>query len=99
MGLLPVAANLETALKNPLSGIMVCKDCGRAIRYHDFGDNRSTRYNHPFKMKCKKKSVAASIIIDAVIEGIKAYIEDYQIKMDSYTAEDEASRHKAALEA
>ena len=92
-------AKLETTLKNPLSGIMVCKDCGRAIRYHDFGDNRSTRYNHPFKMKCKKKSVAASIVIDAIIEGTKAIIEDYQIKMDNHTAEDEASRHQAALEA
>lgn len=90
---------MDTTLKNPLSGIMVCKDCGRRIKYHDFGDNRSTRYNHPFRMKCKKKSVATSIVIDAVIDGLKAYIEDFQIKMDSYTAEDEANRHKAALEA
>ena len=92
-------AKLETTLKNPLSGIMVCKDCGRAIRYHDFGDNRSTRYNHPFKMKCKKKSVAASIVIDAVVDKLKAFIQDLEIEMDTNTHEDETNRHKATLEA
>jgi DNA invertase Pin-like site-specific DNA recombinase len=90
---------LNNQLKNPLSGIMFCCDCGRRIKFHDFGDSRSTRYNHPFRMKCKKKSVAASVVIDAVIEGLKAYIEDFQIKMDNYTAEDEANRRKATLEA
>ena len=92
-------AKLETTLKNPLSGIMVCKDCGRAIRFHDFGDNRSTRYNHPFRMKCKKKSVSASVVIDAVVNGLKAYIQDFQIKVDNYAEENETNRHKATLEA
>lgn len=92
-------AKMNTKLMNPLSGIMVCCDCGRAIRYHDFGDNRTPRYNHPFKLQCKKKSVGFDIIIDAVTDGLKAYIQDFQVKMDSYTAEGEANRHMAAIEA
>lgn len=92
-------AKMNTKLMNPLSGILVCKDCGRAIRYHDFGDNRSTRYNHAFRTKCKKKSVAKDIVIDEIINGLKGYIQDFQIKMDTYTREDEVSRHKATLEA
>lgn len=92
-------AKMNTELKNPLSGIMFCRDCGRAIRYHDYGDNRSTRYNHPFRLQCKKKSVSAKVVINALIDALNAHIADFEIKMDSYTAENEAKRHKATLDA
>lgn len=92
-------AKTQFDLKNPLSGIMFCRDCGRAIRFHDYGDNRSPRYNHPFKLQCKKKSVSSSVIINAVVDGLSAHIQDFQIKMDNYTAEDEESRHRATLDA
>ena len=92
-------AKVNTKLMNPLSGIMVCCDCDRAIRFHDFGDSRSPRYNHPFKLKCKKKSISASVVIDAVVEGLNAYIKDFQIKMESHTEETEINRHKATLDA
>lgn len=92
-------AKMNTKLMNPLSGILICKDCGRAIRYHDYGDNRSPRYNHAWRTKCKKKSVAQNIVLGEIINGLKDSIQDFQIKMDTYTQEDETSRHKATLEA
>lgn len=92
-------AKVNTELVNPLSGIMFCCGCGRAIRYHDYHDTRSSRYIHPFKTKCKKKSVSSSIVIDAIIEALKKRIQDLQIKMDTYTPDDEINRHKATLEA
>lgn len=91
-------AKVNTELVNPLSGIMFCCDCGRAIRYHDYHDNRSTRYLHPGKFKCHKKSVSSSIVVDAIIDGLKKRIQDFQVEMLAHTDESEAERHKAALE-
>ena len=91
-------SKVNTELVNPLSGIMFCCDCGRAIRYHDYHDSRSPRFTHPFKLKCKKKSVSGSVVIDAIIDGLKKHIQDFQVEMLAHTDESEAERHKAALE-
>ena len=92
-------AKTNTELVNPLSGIMFCCGCGRAIRYHDYKDGRSARYIHPFKMQCKKKSVNYNFVMDAITDSLKGYIQDFRFQADTYNQEDETTRHKAALEA
>lgn len=92
-------AKMNTELRNPFSGIMFCRDCGRAIRFHDYKDIRSTRYYHPYGFQCKKKSIKTEIVIEAVVDALNAYIQDFQIKLDGGNADDEIARHKAALEA
>lgn len=92
-------AKTNTVLQNPLAGLLFCCDCGRRINYHDFRDgSRVPRYNHPYRFKCQKKSVNSIVMIDAIIDGLKAYIADFEIKMDTYTQEDEIKRHQATLE-
>lgn len=92
-------AKTNTVLQNPLAGLLFCCDCGRRINYHDFRDgSRVPRYNHPYRFKCQKKSVSSIVMIDAVIAGLKAYIADFEMKMDTYTQEDEIKRHQATLE-
>ena len=92
-------AKMNTELRNPLSGLMFCRDCGRAIRFHDYKDIRSTRYYHTYGFQCQKKSVKTEIVIDAIVDALTAYIQDFQIKLDGGNADDEIARHKAALEA
>lgn len=91
-------AKTNTELCNPLSGLLVCCDCGRSIRYHNYRDIRQERYCHPFKLKCKKKSLSMVVVMDAIIDGLNAYIKDFQLKMETHTEEVQLNRHKSALE-
>lgn len=96
-------AKLNTELTNPLSGILVCKHCGRAISQIRFSDNRISRYHHPYGVHtCKMKSLFAHTVIDALIAALNAYIADFEIKLEKGHANHEADRQAgvvAAMEA
>lgn len=91
---------VNTELANPLSGLLVCCDCGRTLGYQSYPDGRTTsRYHHRFGYKCNKKSVAVPVMIDTIVDGLNAHIQDFQIKLDNYTEESQAASHAASLEA
>lgn len=93
-------AKVNTELVNPLSGILVCARCGRAIRFQSYPDNRISRYHHPYGVHmCKMKTLFAPVVIDALIKALNACVEDFQIKVDTGEANAEADRQKAAIEA
>lgn len=92
-------AKVNTELTNPLSGLLVCCDCGRAIRFHDYKDSRSPRYFHPFRLQCKKKSMPAAAVLDSVVDGLGAYIQDFEIKLETHTEETRLNQHRASIEA
>lgn len=95
----PVNINLE--LVNPLSGVLFCKDCGRQIRYQAYSGNTANRFIHYQIKTCSKKSIDADILIDAVVEALKACIKDFEVKLEN-NSNDESDRHKeyvAALQA
>lgn len=94
-------------LRNPLAGLLVCKDCGKSMRYMakvsmNDGYNRAARIQHPSSMICKKKSLPADAVFDAFVEALKLHIEDFEMKMKSENNTDRITKHKeliAALEA
>ena len=92
-------AKMNTELVNPLSGILRCCDCNRAIGFMRYGDNRASRFHHPFGKACKKHSVPQPVLMDALIEVLKAEIVDCEIKMESEADNSELLRHDAMIQA
>lgn len=73
-------------LINPLAGLLVCKNCGKVMRYHSYehcGKNIMPRYSHRLSDKCKVKSVVAEDVINAVTHALKLYIEDFELKLNN----------------
>ena len=61
--------NYKRELINPLSAILVCKNCGRALKYEN-RTNAQCRYTCKSKPLCYK-SVKADALIDAVIVALE----------------------------
>lgn len=98
-GQVPVSANEK--IVNPLSGVLVCPSCGKKIRYSTYYNKENTkpRYTHPESSVCKIKSCNADIVMDAVLDGISAIAEDFEIKMANDTAEKRNAEKRHILSA
>lgn len=82
-------------LKNPLAGLVFCKNCGKSIHYQPYGKERNDRFVHKHGVSgCKVKSAIASDVIAAVTHALKLYIEDFEIKIDDSNDIDEKSIEK-----
>ena len=92
-------AKLNTELVNPLSGILRCCDCDRAIGFIRYNDNRVSRFQHPFGKACKKNSIHQPVVMDALIEALKQNIADCEIKMESNEDNSELLRHATIIQA
>lgn len=92
-------AKLNTELVNPLSGILRCCDCDRAIGFIRFNDNRVSRFQHPFGKACKKNSIPQPVVTDALIEALKKHIADCEIKIEEKEDNSELLRHATMLQA
>lgn len=93
-------AKINTELVNPLSGILVCARCGRAINFQSYPDNRKNRYHHPGGIHmCKMKSIYSHDVIESVSGALNAVIEDFQIKLSKDSSNNEAERQRAVIEA
>ena len=91
-------AKVNTELVNPLSGILRCCDCDRAIGFMRYGDNRVSRFYHPFGKACKKNSVPQPILVDALIESLENDIADCQVKMEAKEDHSEVLHHEAVIQ-
>lgn len=91
-------AKVNTDLVNPLSGILRCCDCDRAIGFQRYGDGRTPRLQHPFGKACKKASVHQPVIMDALIETLKDAIADCQIRMENAKDNSELLRHEDMIQ-
>lgn len=78
-------------LKNPLAGILVCKQCGKAMIHQRYKAYRNTpdRFNHPPSELCKVKSAIDTDVMNAVCQSLRMYIEDFRVKVDNLPAVDE----------
>lgn len=79
---------VEYKLINPLAGLLYCKNCNKAMHYKSYSTKRN-RYAHKPSQLCKVKSAGADDVINAVIHGLKMYIEDFEMKLDSIPDVDE----------
>ena len=90
-------------LVNPLAGLLICKNCGKAMTYQSYNHKKgsvSPRYTHKPSQLCKVKSVIADDVMNAVIHALRLYIEDFQMKVDNLPDVDENTliSHIQALE-
>lgn len=92
----PVKTNNE--LVSPLAGLLVCQRCGKAINYQPYPDNRKPRYHHARGVHaCKMKSIYVDDVIAAIVESLKAHVDDYQIKIKTGNTNTEAERQMQAV--
>ena len=82
-GKVPVKAN--TTIINPLAGLLICKECKSALALHMYAGKKKVnpRYVHRTSLYCKVKSSLATDVMEALIQGLLAYIEDFKIKMNN----------------
>lgn len=80
-------------LKNPLAGLMFCKECGKSMHYESYAhkQNVRARYLHPTSKFCKVKSAIADDVVSAFIYSLKLYIEDFELKIDNKPSVNEDS--------
>lgn len=87
-------SNSKHKLVNPIAGLLVCKKCGKSIMYRGYKNTKgkycAPRYAHtPSTIGCKVKSAYATDVIDAVVHGLKMYIDDFEYKIDNLPDVDE----------
>lgn len=78
-------------LNNPLAGILVCANCGKAMVHqaNKKRPNTAARIVHAHSHLCKVKSAVYDDVINAVVHSLKLYIEDYEMKVDNLPTVDE----------
>ena len=83
-GQVPVNANVKVV--NPLSRLLFCKHCGKAISYQSFAHKKNTtpRFTHRESMSCKVKSMPANEVIEALIKSLQEVVNDYELKVSNH---------------
>lgn len=95
----------STKLLSPVAGILKCCDCGGSMVLMDFTNCPSRRYEtqarfqHPRRVTCKKKSLAVPVVMDALVETLKAHIDDCTFKMENDHDQTEFNRHQELIKA
>ena len=64
----------------------------------DVKHGKAIRYSHRESALCKKKSLPVVDVMDALVEGLQAYIADYEIKMKNDSNKAERIRHFEIIE-
>ena len=81
--------NSKFELKNPLAGIMKCKKCGHAMTFRSGSGDAPPRLVCSKQQSCKTPSIRLPLVIDTVVDELKNYIADFEIKLEA----DETSDH------
>ena len=86
----------DFTLQNPLAGLLVCQKCQRALRYYTYkiSEGSNTRYQHKDAQTCSVKSAYSKDVIDALIHGLKMYLENFQTMLDNKPDADETEIQK-----
>ena len=74
----------NTKLANPLAGLLYCKKCNTLMRrttHNNSKYNTQDRYQHKYTKLCKVKSASMPDVLNAVVYGLKLYIEDFEIQL------------------
>ena len=95
-----VPVKLTTPITNPLAGLLVCCDCGKTMAHQSFKSRPGTaaRFTHRDYITCHKKSCPAPQLIDALVDALKTYIQDFEFKMKDNGNQDERIRHQALID-
>lgn len=94
-------AKTDTTLKNPLSGVMVCKRCGAKIGYNTYVRKGvefakpKLKYNN--QVHCKSGSADFAEVMERICDSIRGIIDDYEIRVE-YKQDDSVKLHKSLVE-
>ena len=80
-------------LQNPLAGILVCKECQKAMVYNAYKGKKNTapRIIHRPSQICKVKSAYQEDVMNALVHALRLYIEDFEFKLNNLPDVDENS--------
>ena len=78
-------------LRNPFAGLLVCKNCGKAMRHQSYDERQNTapRFTHAPSQLCKVKSAFQQDVTNAVVHSLQMYLEDFECKIDNLPDVDE----------
>lgn len=91
------SAKVNTEIVNPLAGLIECSSCGRRMVAMRFKDGRRTRLSHARDTICTKKSLPLDEVIDTFVDALKAYVVDFEMKMDSDDNKAEREKHQTMI--
>lgn len=91
------STHTKKELKNPLASILVCKKCGKAIKYHYKGYT-TPRYYHKDSTVCKTSGVTVNEILELITQTLNKHIEDFSFKVNNSDKMEEASKHASEVE-
>lgn len=94
---IPNPIKQDFILKNHYAGLIKCCDCGRTMAYKTYREMPDPVLCHPKSSSCKKKFVKLCIIDEAVIEGLKAMIADFEFKIENDSDQGELVRHQEMI--
>lgn len=92
------SAKVNTEIVSPLAGILACCECGRQMKLQTYPDNRRSRYAHPRSITCTRKSVAMTLVIDAVTGALRESIGDFEMKMQNGNNQSELLQHAERIQ-
>ena len=94
-------ARTDTSLKNPLSGLLVCKKCGSKLGYNTYR-RKGVEYAKPKVMcnnqvHCGTGSAVYDEVLESVCESLRNIIDDFEVRVDNQQ-DDSIKLHKALVE-
>lgn len=85
-------------LKNPFAGLLRCPKCGKAMTYINYFDgSRAPRVQHGKSFVCTVKSATLDAVTKAVVEVLRDYLADFEIKMESGNDQDRLAKHQEVI--
>lgn len=94
-------AKFGMPLQNPLSRLIFCKHCGKAMTYARYSNQRpgtNSRFVHAESMTCKVKSATGDAVMDALVTALKLYIEDFEFKLTNDEEQRIARQHMETVQ-
>lgn len=89
-----------TELTNPLAGLLVCADCGKAISYQEYKGRESTqpRFIHASSSLCHKKSCNADVLIQTLVTALQEQLDDAEVQFNSASDNEDVKRSELLVE-
>ncbi len=94
-------ARTDTSLKNPLSGLLICKNCGSKMGYNTYRKN-GVEYAKPRVMcnnqvHCKTGSAIYDEVLERICDSLQDIIDDFEVRVEN-RQDDSIKLHKSLVE-
>lgn len=80
-------------LKNPLAGLLRCKECGLGIALKPVKNTYSNRYGHNERMGCTVKSCLARVVVAEVLDALQNKVKEFEIELKGYNPQIEKDNY------